>query len=167
MSAITPGEALEILTVITACHHRTAPRWGDDEAALAIATTWADLLSGYGISTAEYVTAVKSRAKGCPEAPEPADLIRVARATRQNDMSHKPDYHRQGGETPYYPGDEIAAADPPEYPREWTTAQRLTAYWYAIRLKAMPTTTRGWLAILDQAEAEHEKRAADRDGVPQ
>jgi hypothetical protein len=159
---ITNADAYEILTVITACHHRTAPRMDDPEAAEATANLWAELLSGYDLTCAEYVAAVKSRAKGCSDAPEPADLIRVARAARQDSLwrDDEPDYHRDAADQAehVYPGDDKAAPDPPDYPSEWTTAQRLSAYWYALKLRAMPTTTKGWEAILAQQEQENARR---------
>jgi hypothetical protein len=154
---ITPADASEIIAVIAACHHRTAPRMDDDEAAIATATVWADLLSGYDLTCTEYIQAVKSRAKGCPDAPEPADLIRVARAARQESLwrdEPEPDFHRQAAP----PGDEKAAPDPPDYPREWTAQQRRSAYWFAVRMHAMPSTEKGWHAILAQREAQNERR---------
>jgi hypothetical protein len=159
----TTADALEILTVVTACHHRTAPRLDDPEVAKATADLWADLLSGYDLTCTEYIEAVKQRAKSCPDAPEPADLIRVARATRQEALwrdEPEPDYHRSGDyhRSAVDPGDEKAAPDPPDYPREWTTEQRVSAYWHAVRLRAMPTTTKGWHAILKQLEQQREHR---------
>lgn len=151
---ISPADASEIIAVITACHHRTAPRMDDAEAARVTATVWSDLLSGYDLTCAEYIAAVKSRAKACPDAPEPADLIRVARANRQDSLWHggedpEPDFHRE----PAPPaGDEKAAPDLPDYPHEWTAQQRVSAYWAAVQLNAVPTSTNSWVAIVQQAE---------------
>lgn len=52
----------------------------------------------------------------------------------------------------YTPGDAFAAADPPPYPREWGSEQRLSAYWCAIRIRRFPTHTQGWYGIVSLAE---------------
>lgn len=43
-----------------------------------------------------------------------------------------------------------AAPDPPDYPHDWTPAQRQRAYWAAIDW-GFPNTTAGWTALLNQA----------------
>lgn len=167
MSTITPADASEIIAVITACHHRSAPRMDDPAAARATVNVWSELLGGYGFTCTDYVAAVKERARMSTDAPEPADLIRVARNMRNDLLNRGTDYHREDEPTELaqYPGDEKAAPDPPDYPREWTVQQRLSAYWYARKLHAMPSTTKGWHAILDQLEQHEARHEAIREGV--
>lgn len=154
---ITTADVLEIMAVVAACHHRTAPRMDDREAALATATVWAELFTEYDFDKTELITAVKSRAKGLPDAPEPADIIRVARAARADRMARNaaplgpPDDE-------HYPGDAKTAHDYADYPAEWDTAQRASAYWHAVNMRAVPHTTAGWHAIAAQLEHQREER---------
>ena len=157
------ADALEILTVITACHHRTAPRMDDPEVAKATAIIWSELLTPYSFSVAEYVAAVKHRAKTISDAPEVADVIRVARQLRQDATDRETDYHRADDEPSHYPGDEKAAPDPADYPHDWTSDQRTSAYWYALQIHAIPTTTKGWHAIEKQLEEHRAKRVQAMD----
>jgi hypothetical protein len=53
-------------------------------------------------------------------------------------------------------GNAKAATDPPPYPHEWTTEQRLTAYWFALNNEAWPAYTSGWPAILQAAQRKHD-----------
>ncbi len=53
------------------------------------------------------------------------------------------------------PGDLKIQRDPPDYPPEWDTQQRLTAYWAAINV-GFPNTTAGWYALLNQAHRHHD-----------
>jgi hypothetical protein len=159
---ITVADALEVMTIVTACHHRTAPRMDDEEVAFATAGIWRDLFEGYDFSTAELVAAVKFRAKTCPDAPEPADIIRVARTNRSDRMAREPLPQNTPDEEPtHYPGDAKAAPDPGEYPAEWDADQRCGAYWFALRLKAVPRTTAGWRAIDDQLREQLAKRSRE------
>ena len=155
----TPADALRVMMIVAACHHHTAPRIDDREVALATATIWAELFDEYNFSTDELIAAVKKRAKTCPEAPEPADVIRVARATRSDDMARNvlPAAEPNRADE-HYPGDSKAAPDAAEYPDEWDSGQCRQAYWYALRTHAMPRTTAGWEAIgkqLKHEQAEH------------
>lgn len=156
----TVADALEVMTIVTACHHRTAPRMDDREAALATAKIWADLFTEFNFSTGELVAAVKKRAKTCPDAPEPADVIRVARATRTDRMARtsppSAEPHHYGGE--HYPGDAKAAPDLAEYPADWDSDQRRKAYWYALKMHATPRTTASWEAIGKQLKDEQAGR---------
>ena len=81
MTAIS--EAIEVMRVIAACHHRTAPRMDDRESVLMTAEVWAELFSVYNLSEADLVAAVKKRARGSSDAPEPAEIIAVAREIRR------------------------------------------------------------------------------------
>lgn len=158
---ITPADALEVMAVVAACHHRTAPRMDDREAALVIAKHWADLLDGYDFTVPELIKAVKSRAKVCPDAPEAADIIRVARSARSEQMSRNAapvaDTDSWDG---HYPGDAKAAPDLAPYPAEWDSNQRLSAYWYALRMHAVPQSTSGWKALAAQLKRLREEREA-------
>lgn len=79
----TPAEALKVMVIVAACHHRTAPRMDDREAALATAAVWAELFSMHRLDLADLVAAVKKRATVHPDAPEPAEIIAFAREIRR------------------------------------------------------------------------------------
>lgn len=87
------ADVLELMALIAVCHRRTAPRLDDEEVTLATATVWADMFSQFQLELPELVAAVKQRALTCTDAPEPADIIRVARAVRQDRIE------RQGYDT--------------------------------------------------------------------
>jgi hypothetical protein len=80
----TVSEAIKVMGVVAACHHRTAPRMDDREAVLAIAGVWADLFSTHHLELPDLIAAVKKRATSHPDAPEPADIITVARGIRMD-----------------------------------------------------------------------------------
>lgn len=79
----TPADALEVMTMVAACHHRTAPRIDDRDAAIVMATVWAELFTAHNLALADLLAAVKERAAHHPDAPEPAEIITFARAIRQ------------------------------------------------------------------------------------
>ena len=79
----TISEAIEVMGVVAACHHRTAPRMDDREAVLVTAEIWAELFGVYNLSKDDLVAAVKKRARGAAEAPEPAEIIAFAREIRR------------------------------------------------------------------------------------
>ena len=60
-----------------------------------------------------------------------------------------------------YPGDAFAAPDPPDYPHDWTPAQRLRAYWFAHEFGATgehaPQITADWIPLLAQADRHADK----------
>lgn len=80
----TVSEAIEIMGVVAACHHRTAPRMDDREAVLVTANVWAELFSVYNLEVADLKAAVMKRATTKPDAPEPAEIIAVAREIRRD-----------------------------------------------------------------------------------
>lgn len=91
----TVADAIDVMAVVAACHHRTAPRMDDREATVATATVWADLFSVYKLSLDDLVAGVKRRALSHAEAPEPAEIItfaREVRARRANDELPTPEY---------------------------------------------------------------------------
>jgi hypothetical protein len=98
---ITTADALEILALVAACHHRTAPRLDDREAALALATVWADLFNELRLDKPDVVAAVKKRALTHAEAPEPADIITLARKIRCDRLDREDEQTRQAREDAY------------------------------------------------------------------
>lgn len=79
----TVSEAIEVMGVVAACHHRTAPRMDDREVVLVTAEIWAELFEVYNLSKDDLIAAVKKRARGAADAPEPAEIIAVAREIRR------------------------------------------------------------------------------------
>lgn len=80
---ITTADALDVMTVVTACHHRTAPRMDDDQATMATATVWAELFNSHNLEVTDLAAAVKQRAGFHADAPEPAEIIAFAREIRR------------------------------------------------------------------------------------
>lgn len=91
----TPADVLEVMTIVAACHHRTAPRMDDREAVLVTAGIWADLFTEYRLNLADLIAAVKKRALTHAEAPEPAEIIQFARAIRRDRTEHESDAERE------------------------------------------------------------------------
>lgn len=80
---ITTADALDVMTVVAACHRRTAPRMDDEEATLATAVIWAELFNEYRLELGDLTKAVKRRALSQADAPEPAEIIHHAREIRR------------------------------------------------------------------------------------
>lgn len=80
----TRADALEVMTLVAACHHRTAPRMDDREATLATAQIWAELFSTYHLELPDLLAGVKRRALSHADAPEPAEIIHHAREIRRD-----------------------------------------------------------------------------------
>jgi hypothetical protein len=80
---IAVSDALEVMTLVAACHRRTAPRMDDREATLVTAAVWAELFNAHHLALADLVAAVKKRALSQADAPEPADIIGFAREFRR------------------------------------------------------------------------------------
>jgi len=91
----TISEAIEIMGIVAACHHRTAPRMDDREAVLVTAEIWAELFEVYSLSKDDLVAAVKKRARGEADAPEPAEIIAVAREIRRERAERETTEQRQ------------------------------------------------------------------------
>ena len=89
------ADALEVMTIVAACHHRTAPRTDDEEATLATALIWAGLFSVYGLELPDLIAAVKKRALSHAEAPEPAEIIQYAREIRRERCDRESDAARE------------------------------------------------------------------------
>lgn len=81
---ITVADALDVMTVVAACHRRTAPRMDDEQATLATAAIWAELFNEYRLEQPDLIRAVKKRALTHPDAPEPAEIIHHAREIRRD-----------------------------------------------------------------------------------
>lgn len=92
---ITTADALEVMGVVAACHHRTAPRIDDREAALVTAEIWRDLFNDWRLDLPLLIKAVKTRASRHADAPEPAEIITYAREIRQAESA-------KTGPTPEY-----------------------------------------------------------------
>lgn len=80
---ITTADALDVMTVVAACHRRTAPRMDDEQAALATATIWAELFNVHELTPDDLIAAVKKRATAHADSPEPAEIIAFARDIRR------------------------------------------------------------------------------------
>jgi hypothetical protein len=80
----TAADALEVMTIVAACHHRTAPRMDDRQAAIATARVWAELFSAHRLDLPDLIAGVKKRALSQADAPEPAEIIHHAREIRRD-----------------------------------------------------------------------------------
>ena len=80
---ITTSDAMQVMLVVQACHRRTAPRMDDRQATIATAAIWAELFNAYRLELRDLTAAVKRRALSEADAPEPAEIIRVAREIRR------------------------------------------------------------------------------------
>lgn len=85
----TTAEASKVLTLVSIAHRRTAPRIDDREAAIAIATVWADLFSAHNLGLEDLIAGVKLRAQHEADAPEPADIIEFARKVRRDRQANE------------------------------------------------------------------------------
>lgn len=92
---VTRADVLEVMTVVVACHHRTAPRMDDPDATLATASVWAELFNTYRLDKPDLVAAVKKRALGHPDAPEPAEIIAYAREIRRDRAERESEAERR------------------------------------------------------------------------
>ena len=101
------SDVIEVMGVVAACHHRTAPRMDDREAVLVTAGIWAELFSAYNLSKADLVAAVKKRARGAADAPEPAEIIAVAREIRNDRIDRMDPDERPHREVPILEGAEL------------------------------------------------------------
>jgi hypothetical protein len=94
----TIADALEVMTLVSVCHHRTAPRMDDRDVAKATAGVWAELFSTYRLELPDLLAAVKKRALSHPDAPEPADIIAFAREIRRDRAERESDAERRARE---------------------------------------------------------------------
>lgn len=94
----TTADALEVMTVVAACHHRTAPRMDDRQATLATANIWAELFTVYRLELPDLLAAVKKRALSHAEAPEPAEIIQFAREIRRDRTERETTAEREARE---------------------------------------------------------------------
>lgn len=96
--SLTTADALEIMTLVAACHHRTAPRMDDEQATLATARIWAELFDTYRLQLDDLLAGVKKRALTHPDAPEPAEIIAFAREIRRDRAERETDIQRRARE---------------------------------------------------------------------
>jgi hypothetical protein len=80
----SPKDAGRVLTLVAACHRRTAPRLDDRQAAFAMVTLWAELFSAHNLGLPDLLAGVKLRAQYHPDAPEPSEIIEFARKVRRD-----------------------------------------------------------------------------------
>lgn len=108
---ITTADALDVMTVVAACHRRTAPRMDDEQATLATAAIWAELFNAHHLEQPDLIAAVKKRAQAHPDAPEPAEIIQFAREIRRDRTDRADDRSRyeQLGESKSEDAAELAA----------------------------------------------------------
>lgn len=92
------ADAIEVMTIVAACHRRTAPRMDDEQATLATASVWAELFSQYQLELSDLLAAVKKRALAHAEAPEPAEIIAFAREIRRDRTEHEDETARRARE---------------------------------------------------------------------
>jgi hypothetical protein len=62
-------------------------------------------------------------------------------------------------------GEPIVAADAAEYPPEWTSEERLAAYWFAHSRCITPLTEDNWRQLLANAKRTAERHHAARKGT--
>ena len=73
----------EVVRYTTLVHRRTAIRPANTKEAQAIAIAWARIFARYGLERATLLEAVDERAASNPVAPEPAEIVAVAREIRR------------------------------------------------------------------------------------
>ena len=92
------ADAMQVMLIVQACHHRTAPRMDDPDVARATAAVWAELFDVYKLDLADLVAGVKKRALGHPDAPEPAEIIAFARDWRRDRTERESTAEREARE---------------------------------------------------------------------
>ena len=56
-------------------------------------------------------------------------------------------------------------SEPPDFPAEWTSEQRVAAYWHALNFTHFPGTTEGWWAVQKSLGRESARRGRLIDGL--
>lgn len=92
------ADAMQVMLIVQACHHRTAPRMEDPEVTRATAAIWAELFATYRLELPDLIAAVKKRALSHADAPEPAEIIQFAREIRRDRAERETDAERQARE---------------------------------------------------------------------
>lgn len=86
---------------------------------------------------------------------QPADLTVIIRARhRDNHARTDPNERALPGAT--------AGGDLPDYPQEWTSDERLAAYWQMIKARSRPATTDNWRIFLRSARKRASQEADQR-----
>lgn len=146
-------DIIDVLTAVAAGDRRTVGE--------ADVTMWGQVINdGTRITKDEALIAVVAHFRERPGVwLEPGHIVERVFARRRDAIDRAPIPAIEGSHFEgHYPGDVKAAADPAEYPAEWDTDQRVTTYWYAVRMHAMPTTTTGWKALAAQLKSKQDER---------
>lgn len=85
----TPSDAVKVMRHVAACHHRTAPRLDDKEAVMATASIWARIFDRHKLELPDLLAAVERRAENEATAPEPAEIVTLARQIRRDRASRE------------------------------------------------------------------------------
>ena len=81
---ITTSDAIEVMGRVAICHHKTAPGMDDPTAVKVTACVWARMFNECKLTLDVLLEAVEKRAASNPDAPEPAEIISVAREIRRD-----------------------------------------------------------------------------------
>ncbi|CAM3537605.1 hypothetical protein TSOC111612_01490 [Tsukamurella ocularis] len=115
---VTPADAARVQMAITVWHTRTALRADDEEAAMFVAEGWARAMTAHGVTLADALAGVESRAMANPalHAPELAEVITAALAVRSKrtnaDLDARSIASTAAEPDPFTP--EVLAVDCPE-----------------------------------------------------
>jgi hypothetical protein len=146
-------EIVDLLTAVAVGDHRTVGQTDVD--------LWHAVLNDIP-KDAAIVALVEHRREQPGVWLEAGHIYQRVRAQARDRMAREPlPQHRPDEEPEHYPGDAKAAPDIPDYPAHWNTYERTAAYWYALRLKALPRTTAGWQAIAEQLHEHLEDRTRE------
>jgi hypothetical protein len=140
------NDVIDVLSVVAAATRRSV---GESDVAI-----WEPVIGSLPKDLA--LQAVRDHIRDSPGVwLEPGHVYQRARAIHRDylDRETAPSIQAKR-EQEHFPGDAKSAPDAAPYPPEWTTEQRLTTYWYALRFHAVPHTTAGWRALLEQRESE-------------
>lgn len=78
---------------------------------------------------------------------QPADLSTLCRALRRDSLD------RMDPDERLLAVGASASSELPDYPDDWTSEQRLSAYWHTIDTGTRPATTKNWHTVLKAAQA--------------
>lgn len=87
---ITPADAADLLADVAIAHRRTAPRPTNADEALRLADAWAAIFNVHRLTMPLLRQALVVRAADNLDAPEPAELVAVARKIRQDRLDRDP-----------------------------------------------------------------------------
>lgn len=146
------NDVIDVLSVVAAATRRSV---GETDVAI-----WEPIIGSLSKDLA--LQAVRDHIRENPGVwLEPGHVYQRARAIRRDEMERDnwaPAIESR--QTEHYPGDAKAAPDLADFPSDWDSAQRTTAYWYALRMHAVPQSTSGWKALAAQIKRLREQREA-------